>query len=261
MRELIGNGGILAMKPIRVTIWNEYVQEKTDPHVASIYPQGIHHAIARGLSPYGFQIQTATLEQPEHGLTKEVLDHTDVLIWWGHLAHENVSDEIVNRVQARVLQGMGLIVLHSGHFSKIFRTLMGTSCNLKWREDAERERIWVVDPAHPISAGIGEFFELQTEEMYGEFFEIPAPDELIFISWFQGGEVFRSGCTFIRGLGKIFYFRPGHEDYPTYYNLKVLRVIANAVSWAATSHGTLPTFGNTLPLEKFRKGLITKTKI
>lgn len=237
------------MKSINVTIWNEYVHERTNPSIAAIYPRGIHEAIAAGIGPYGFLIRTATLEQPEHGLSKEVLEQTDVLIWWGHLAHEKVSDEIVNRIQARVLQGMGLIVLHAGHRSKIFQKLMGTTCDLKWREDAERERLWVVDPSHPITEGIGESFVVEPEEMYGEFFDIPPPEQLIFVSWFQGGEVFRSGCAYQRGLGKIFYFRPGHEAYPTYYHPKVLRVIANAVRWAASPHGAEPVYGNMPPLE------------
>ncbi|AJY77802.1 ThuA domain-containing protein [Paenibacillus beijingensis] len=245
----IGNQLFQPAKTIRVTVWNEYVNEKIDPHVARIYPKGIHYAIADGLRPSGFLIRTATLEEAEHGLTESVLHDTDVLIWWGHLAHDRVSDAVVDRVQQRVLQGMGLIVLHSGHESKIFRKLMGTTCRLNWREEGERERIWVVNPAHPITEGIGPYFELQQEEMYGEFFDIPIPDGLILVGWFEGGEVFRSGCTFYRGLGKIFYFQPGHETYPTYYNKAVLRVIANAVRWAASPHGAQPTFGQRAPLE------------
>lgn len=254
MKVRIGSGPIFEMKPIKVTIWNEFIHERADPQVKRIYPNGIHQTIAAGIGPYGFQIRTATLDQPEHGLSEEVLNHTDVLIWWGHVAHEQVADEIVERIQARVLQGMGLIILHSGHRSKIFRKLMGTTCDLKWRTDAERERLWVVAPSHPITEGIGEYFELQTEEMYGEFFDIPAPEELIFISWFQGGEVFRSGCVYQRGLGKIFYFRPGHEEYPTYHNKDVLRVIANAARWAASPHGAEPVYGHMLPLEKINRG-------
>lgn len=250
MKIKIGSGPLFEMKTINVTIWNEFIHERTEPIVASIYPKGIHAAIAAGIGPYGFRIRIATFDQPEHGLSHEVLNRTDVLIWWGHLVHEQVADEIVDRIHARVLQGMGLIVLHSGHRSKIFQKLMGTTCDLKWRSDAERERLWVVDPSHPITEGIGEYFELQTEEMYGEFFDIPAPEELIFISWFQGGEVFRSGCAYQRGLGKIFYFRPGDQVYPTYYNQNVLRVIANAVRWAASPHGAAPVYGNTAPLEK-----------
>ena len=218
--------------------------ETTSEEVKAIYPDGIHHAIAQGIGFGNFQIRTATLNQPEHGLTDEILNDTDVLIWWGHVAHDQVEDVIVERVQKRVWEGMGLIVLHSAHFSKIFKKLMGTGCDLKWREAGERERIWVVNPAHPIAAGIPENFQLDNEEMYGEHFDIPAPDELVFISWFQGGEVFRSGCTFTRGQGKIFYFRPGHETHPTYYNEHVLRVIHNAVNWAAPSGGAAPVRGH-----------------
>lgn len=218
---------------VRVTIWNEFRHEKQNEAVRAMYPDGMHKAIEKGLSEYpGLSMRTATLDEPEHGLTNEVLEATDVLIWWGHMAHGDVQDDIVQRVQKRVLEGMGLIVLHSGHFSKIFKVLMGTNCSLKWREMAEKERIWILEPSHPIAAGLGEYFELPNEEMYGERFDIPAPDELIMVSWFQGGEVFRTGCCWQRGHGRIFYFRPGHETYPTYYDKKVLRVIANAARWA-----------------------------
>ena len=248
----IGNRTMMEMKPIRVTIWNEYVQEKTTPKVANIYPKGIHHAISEGIQQHGFLIRTATLDQPEQGLTEKVLDDTDVLIWWGHLAHEKVKDEIVDRVYKKVLQGMGLIVLHSGHLSKIFKKLMGTNCNLKWNKIPNKERLWVVDPAHPITEGLGPYIELQQEELYGEFFDIPAPDQLVFVSWFEGGTVCRSGCAYFRGLGKIFYFRPGHEEFPTYYNQEILRVIANAIRWAIPRHGAEPEYGKIEPLEIIR---------
>lgn len=227
----------------RVTVWNEYQHEKIEPEVAKIYPNGIHEAIAQHLRSQGLTVQTATLEQPEHGLTDAVLNQTDVLIWWGHIAHEQVQDFVVDKVQQRVLDGMGLIALHSSHFSKIFQRLMGTSCNLKWRNEGETERIWVVEPSHPIAEGLGEGFEIAAEEMYGEFFDIPAPDTLVLISWFAGGEVFRSGCCFHRGRGKIFYFRPGDQAYPTYHQPEVLRVIANAVYWTAPVVGTEVKFG------------------
>lgn len=238
----------------KVTIWNEFLHEKKSEHIAKIYPEGIHQAIAQGISRFEpFEVRTATLEEPEHGLTEEVLADTDVLIWWGHMAHAKVEDHIVDRIHQRVLDGMGLIVLHSGHFSKIFKKLMGTTCNLKWREAGDKERLWVVDPTHPIVEGIGSYFELDGEEMYGEFFDIPAPDELVFVSWFTGGEVFRSGCTFKRGRGKIFYFRPGHETYPTYHHEQVLKVIANAVKWADTGRGAELVFGNSQELEPISK--------
>ncbi len=220
-----------------VTVWNEYRHEKNDPKAGKIYPKGIHEAIAQHLISEGFSVKTAILDQPEHGLSNEVLARTDVLIWWGHIAHDEVRDEVVDRVHKRVLDGMGLIVLHSGHFSKIFKRLMGTSCNLKWRIAGERERVWVVEPGHPIASGLNEYFEIPSAEMYGERFDIPSPDTLVFISWFQGGEVFRSGCCFHRGKGKIFYFRPGDQEYPVYYQSEVLRVISNAVRWAAPISG------------------------
>ena len=218
---------------IRVTVWNEYRHEKSDQDVAKIYPQGIHAQIAEFLgTQFDIETRTATLDEPEHGLTEEVLADTDVLIWWGHMAHREVKDEIVDRVQKRVLNGMGVIVLHSAHFSKVFKRLMGTNCSLKWREIGERERLWVTDPGHPIAQGLGEYFEIPHTEMYGEFFDIPKPDALVFISWFQGGEVFRSGCAYHRGQGKVFYFRPGHETLPIFYQEEVQRVIINAVRWA-----------------------------
>lgn len=219
-------------QPIRVTVWGEYRHEKKNPKVAAIYPQGMHETIAAALRREGdFSVRTATLDEPEHGLTDAVLERTDVLIWWGHLAHGEVTDSVVAKVQARVLAGMGLIVLHSGHFSKIFKALLGTECSLQWREADDRERIWTVLPTHPIAAGIPVSFELPVEEMYGEPFAIPVPDELIFISWFSGGEIFRSGATWQRGKGRVFYFRPGHETFPTYHDANIQRTIANAVRW------------------------------
>jgi trehalose utilization protein len=229
--------------PLRVLVWNEYRQEKEEEPVAEIYPDGIHGQLAAVLrEDNGFTVATATLDEPEHGLTEAVLASTDVLVWWGHMYHDDVADEVVERVRQRVLDGMGLIVLHSAHFSKLFQRLMGTTCNLKWRADGEKERLWVVDPAHPIVEGIGEYIELAEEEMYGEHFDVPAPDTLVFVSWFAGGEVFRSGCCFTRGAGKIFYFRPGHENHATYYNPAIGRIIRNAVRWAAPTGGPKRVF-------------------
>lgn len=216
---------------IRVTVWNEFVHEREHEEIRAVYPDGIHNCIKEFLQCDNIEVRTATLFMPEHGLSQEVLDNTDVLIWWGHMAHHLVSDEVVARVQKRIWEGMGLVVLHSGHHSKIFRTMMGTSCNLKWRDD-DRERIWVAKPSHPIAQGIPEHFELEHEEMYGEHFDIPNPEDVVFMGWFAGGEVFRSGVTFTRGNGRIFYFQPGHESNPVYKNPIVQQVIRNAVQWA-----------------------------
>jgi trehalose utilization protein len=236
---------------IRVTVWNENVHEKKLAVVQKIYPQGIHGAVAEGLrkSP-DLDVRIATLDQPEHGLTVEVLGTTDVLFWWGHCAHGDVSDEIVERVHARVLQGMGLIVLHSGHYSKIFKRLLGTSCSLTWREAGEKERLWVCNPGHPIVQGLGTYFEIPHEEMYGEPFGIPAPDETLLVSWFAGGEVFRSGATWKRGNGKIFYFRPGHETYPTYHQPEVQLVLRNAAHWAKPEGSRWVDSCPNVPVEK-----------
>ncbi len=222
------------MSALNVVVWGENVHEHRHPQVAALYPRGMHEAIADGLRASGsdLAVSTATLQEPEHGLTESRMAATDVLLWWGHVAHKEVDDAVVDRVQARVLEGMGLIVLHSGHYAKIFKRMLGTSCSLTWREADERERLWVCNPGHPIAAGIDRCIELPAEEMYGEPFGIPAPDEQVFISWFEGGEVFRSGCCWFRGNGRIFYFRPGHETYPTYYDPSIRRVLANAVRWA-----------------------------
>lgn len=216
---------------MKVVVWNEYIHEKCEDAVKKVYPEGIHGQLKRVLEQEGVEVTTATLDDPECGLSEEVLKQTDVLLWWGHVGHKHVPDEIVDRVQRAVLGGMGLIVLHSGHNSKIFHRLMGTSCSLKWREGA-RERVWTIQPNHPIAEGVDETFVLSDEEMYGERFDVPSPDEVVFLGWFQSGEVFRSGCTWTRGHGRIFYFQPGHECYPTYYDENVKRILRNAVKWA-----------------------------
>ncbi|MDX2136847.1 MAG: ThuA domain-containing protein [Chloroflexota bacterium] len=236
---------------VRVTIWNEYRHEKVPGTPAKIYPDGMHAPIAEHLRGQGHEVRIATLDDPDHGLPDDLLNSTDVLTWWGHLAHGEVSDALVDKIQQRVVMGgMGLVVLHSGHFSKIFKRLMGTTCDLKWREIGEKERVWVIEPGHPVAAGLPEYFEIPHSEMYGERFDIPQPDTLVFTSWFAGGEIFRSGCAYQRGRGKIFYFSPGHETYPIYYQAEVLQVIANAVHWVAPdANAPAPRYGNHQPLE------------
>lgn len=223
---------------IRVLVWGENVHERTNPTVASVYPDGMHNCIAGGLNEDPeISASTAVLQDAEHGLTESTLAITDVLFWWGHTAHGKVDDAIVDRVQAHVWQGMGLVCLHSAHFSKIFRRITGSPCSLRWREAGERERVWVCDPNHPIAQGVGPCLEIANSEMYGEPFTVPEPDETVFISWYEGGEVFRSGLTFKRGNGRIFYFGPGHETYPIYRHDGVKRVLKNAAKWAADSGG------------------------
>ena len=236
-------------KKIRVTVWNEYLHEVEDAAIGAVYPQGIHGAIGEFLGQEGdMEVRLATLREEEHGLTEEVLQQTDVLLWWGHRAHHEVDDQVVDRVQRRVLEGMGLIVLHSGHYSKIFKRLMGTTCSLRWREAGEKERVWVIEPGHPIAQGLDHYFEIPHTEMYGERFDIPEPDTLVFVSWYAGGEVFRSGCCYQRGFGKVFYFAPGHETYPIYHQKEVQQVITNAVRWARPIPSqAMPLTGDRVP--------------
>ncbi len=218
---------------LKAVVWGENVHEQTSQVVREIYPNGMHDTIASALNEDAkISATTATLQEPEHGLTTDRLADTDVLFWWGHAAHGDVSDSVVDRVVDAVWSGMGLVVLHSGHFSKPFKRLMGTSCALTWREAGERERIWVTAPNHPIVTGLPPYFELESEEMYGEPFGIPEPDETVMLGWFEGGEVFRSGVTYRRGAGKVFYFQPGHETYPTYHDATIQTVLRNACHWA-----------------------------
>ncbi len=246
---------------IRTVVWGENVHEQLDPNVRALYPDGMHAAIAAALGQdAGIDASTAVLQDAEHGLSEARLAETDVLLWWGHRAHGEVSDDIVERVQQRVWQGMGLIVLHSGHFSKIFKRLMGTPCSLKWREAGERERLWVINRNHPIARGLGDYVEIPNTEMYGEPFTVPEPMETVFVSWYEGGEVFRSGLTFQRGAGRIFYFSPGHETYPIYHHRQVQQILRNAVNWA---HNPAPAWADianapNVPIDKAREKLVQK---
>jgi trehalose utilization protein len=217
-----------------VTVWSEGLEHRL-PEAKRIYPDGLHEAIAAAVREElgdGAAVRTATLADLEHGLTSDVLETTEVLTWWGHVGHEDVDDVVAARVVEHVLDGMGLLVLHSGHYSKPFLRLMGTRCSLRWRNDGEREVVWTVAPAHPIAGGLPRAFVIPDHEMYSEYFDIPPPDELVFISSFAGGEVFRSGCCWTRGKGRIFYFSPGHETFPVYHQPEVKLVLANAVRWA-----------------------------
>jgi trehalose utilization protein len=246
------------MKKITVTIYNEFYHEQHDPKVSAVYPQGIHQAIADALcaEPDIGEIVTATLDNHKDVLTQECLDNTDVMYWWGHMKHGEVDDEVVTRVCRRVNAGMGLVVLHSGHGSKVFNKLLGTNTgSLRWRESDDKCLVWVVSQGHPIVEGLGPCFEVPGDETYGEQFSIPEPDELVFLSWFEGGEVFRSGCTFTRGLGRIFFFSPGHETFPIYHMPEVQQIIINGVKWAAPTSSPTITMGQQPFEPPVKKGL------
>lgn len=220
-------------KKINVTIWNEFRHEKNDENVKVLYPSGLHAAIRDGIACDDFNIRLACLDDPDQGLPEDMLNDTDVLLWWGHCHHDEVEQKLVDRIVDRVRrQGMGFIALHSGHHSRPFRALLGATGDLSWGDD-QPEIVWNIMPSHPIAAGIPEHFVLPVEEMYGEPFFIPQPDELVFTSWFKHGNIFRSGCCFYRGIGRIFYLQPGHESCRSYYDKNILRIISNAIRWAA----------------------------
>ena len=221
---------------MRFFVWDEKLHEKEE-RVREVYPNGIAAEIAGGIkkeltSANDCEIVCLNSDIEEFGFTEETLNETDVLVFWAHRSHDVFPDEIVERICNRVMKGMGLIVLHSAHLSKVFKRLMGTSCTLKYRF-GDFARVWTTTPSHPIARGIPEFFDLEEEEMYGEFFDIPKPDDVVFTTWFSGGNIFRGGCTWQRGFGKVFYFHPGHDTNLAYYNPTVLKVISNAVLWVA----------------------------
>ncbi len=222
------------MKTIKVTIWNEGRHEKINPQAREVYPNGIDGTIKEFLEPNAdFIVRTAHLDDPDQGLPDEVLNDTDVLLWWGHMAHKEVSDALVERIRTRVYLGqMGFIALHSAHHSKPFRAIVGTNGHLSWGR-GQKEIVWTLMPGHEIAAGIPDHFLIDDEELYAEPFYIPQPDALVFGSWFEDGHILRSGACFYRGAGKLFYFQPGHETCRSFHNPYVQRIITNAVRWAA----------------------------
>jgi trehalose utilization protein len=154
-------------------------------------------------------------------------------VWWAHRAHDELPYERAAAVRDAVSAGMGFVALHSAHLSRPFVALMGTACSLHWREADDRELVWCVAPGHPIFEGVPQPLVLERHEMYGEPFLIPPPDELVAVSWFSGGEVFRSVGVWTRGAGRVAYLSPGHETYPIYHRPEVQRLVANAVAHVA----------------------------
>lgn len=210
---------------MKVTV---FCEKTIIPEADKVYPEGLGQAIA---NVFGKDTNLVIQDYDDGSKLLEVLEETDVLVWWGHCMHGKVSDEVNTAVCDRVRRGMGFIALHSAHLCKPLKTLLGTTCTLQWRESGDNERLWTVMPDHPIAEGVGAYVDIKKEEMYGEYFDIPTPDELVFIGWFKGGEVFRAGCVFNRGHGKIFYFNPGHETYPTYRNAKIKKIMRNAAKY------------------------------
>jgi trehalose utilization protein len=232
------------MADIRVTIFCEHNQDRYEP-VKSVYPDGMHAAIAGAYDEEsGFRVTIATQDMPEHGLSKEVLNETDVLIWWSHIDNNLLSDAVANEVCKRVVRdGMGFVALHSACYSKPWQRLLGIEYEAgEWGRfrtmpKGEKERLWVVTPGHAICEGIGDCIEIPQDEMYGEPMLMPDPDKLLFIAWWEGGDVCRSGTLFERGRGKIFGFTPGHETFPIYYQPEIRQVLRNAARFLARPSG------------------------
>lgn len=226
------------MAKLKVLIWNENEHEKIHEEVAKIYPLGIHGTLAKALNADDLDISIATMDMPNQGIAEEALEGVDVLVWWAHLLHHLVEDRVVELINKRVNAGMGFVALHSAHHSRVFGRLMGTNCNLAWREaeTGERVRVWCADPAHPIAKGVPLHIDIPADEMYGEPFNVPKPDDVVFINWYEGGEVFRGGCTWRRGRGRVFFFSPGHETFPIYHNSEITHVIGNGIRWVAEPH-------------------------
>jgi trehalose utilization protein len=194
--------------PIRVLAWSEV----SEPKYA--YPRGIHTAIAEYLDVCeGITAKTANLDDPNQG----------------------VSDETVERIVRHVRErGMGFLGLHSTHFARPYKALMGTSC--AWRcyiEDGKSGHIRVVTPDHPIAAGVQDFV-IPHEEWYGEPYDVPEPEAVILEGHYvDGQEIVRDGLVWTVGPGRVFYFRPGHETFPIYYMAPVRKILENAVRWLA----------------------------
>jgi len=220
------------MNKINVVIWNEFRHEKTKEKARALYPNGLHATIKGYLDKNeDMEITLAALDDPDQGLSDERLQNTDVLVWWGHMAHDEVDSVLVKKIRDRVWEGkMGFIALHSAHMARPFCAIVGTEGVLSCGRN-QKEIMWTLMPSHEISAGIPDHFLIEEEELYAEPFHIPEPDELVFGAWFEDGHILRAGAGFRRGAGKIFYFQPGHETCPSFHNPYVLRVIENAIRW------------------------------
>ncbi len=238
-------------------VWDE--NKKSVP--TEVYPSNIRGAIADALNVsevVNIVAATACLDDDHQGITADVLRNIDVLIWWGHARHDEVTDETAELVRSAVHNdGLGFLPLHSAHYSKPFKAVLSANGHLKggWRENdnpADTEEITVAAPKHPIAEGIVGF-TIDQEEMYGAPFDVPPYQVVVFQSYFPtGGEYFPSFATTVgkgidpafasgsgnganqgEGAGRVFYFRPGHETFPTYHLPVVQKILRNAVLWLA----------------------------
>ncbi|MFH1372026.1 MAG: ThuA domain-containing protein [Planctomycetota bacterium] len=216
-----------------VVVWSEGTAPK------NVYPNDICGAIAEGLKELkDWDVVEARLSDPNQGLPDELLNRADVLIWWGHKKHNQVRDGLVDKIVSRVKdEGMGFISLHSSHFARPNIKLMGTPCS--WKEylgDSNTLKITVKDPNHPIARGV-EDFTIYHDERYSEPYAVPQPLAVVFEGTYTldngGTDTSRQGLTWEIGKGRVFYFQPGHETNPVFFDPNIRRIISNAVEWAA----------------------------
>jgi trehalose utilization protein len=216
-----------------VVVWSEGTAPK------SVYPNDINGAVAEGLKDLsGWEVVKAGLSDPDQGLPDKLLQRADVLIWWGHQKHGDVKDELVDKIVKRVKEdGMGFIALHSSHFAKPNKKLMGTACSWKaYVLDSTTLKITVKSPDHPIAKGIKDF-TIDHSERYSDPYAVPTPKAVVFegtASLKKGGtDTSQIGLTWEIGKGKVFYFQAGHETNPVFMDPNVRQIMSNAVQWAA----------------------------
>jgi len=220
----------MAEAKVKALVWSEFTEPK------DVYPKGIHGDIAEYLNASGnVEAKVVQLSDPDQGVSQAMLDWADVLLWWGHQKHRDVTDETVQRIVKSVKEGgMGYFAMHSAHYSRGLIAILGTPCGLGSVGDGGAESISVVMPDHPIAKGVSDFVVPRTE-YFGEPFGVPEPEAVVFKSTFEKGDNiwFRSGCCWTVGKGRVFYFRPGHETYPIMRQPEVQKVIYNATLWSA----------------------------
>lgn len=246
---------------MNITIFNEYHPNEHTGKAEKNYPGGIHIALKSIFESQEYDVVTATQEQACNGLTDEILDNTDVLLWWSKNWDNELLNSVADKVVSRIREGMGAVFLHSAKNSKPFLRLTGTTsatAPVSWKEPGESERLFVVSPAHPIAEGIPSGYVIPNEEPYCEYFDIPKPDDIVFLGGFGNGMCIRAGVTFTRGAGKIFFFQPGHDSFPVYNDKVIRRIILNAVNWAKPVAKPAPIAEETKPEQTGFKARVKK---
>lgn len=221
----------MSQESVNALVWSE----GTEPE--DVYPRGVRGPIADYLSEEtDIEARTRSIEDEDQGVSGDDLEWADVILWWGHLRHDDVTDETVDRIEEHVREnGVGFVSLHSAHYARPYKRLIGMSGDLGGHRltDDESEYVEVCAPDHPIAEGVDDF-TLPEVEMFGEPYDIPEPETVVLHSEYsEGDEEFRSGVTFEFGEGRGFYLRPGHEEFEIYLDDNIQRIVTNATRWAA----------------------------